>query len=89
MQKLEVDGDAAVGWDEIVETVNAQLLRSVDERTVRRWAERNRDPLPVFAVPGQGRGGVAIAAHRSGLRDWVRRQVLPYLAHVRLARRRG
>jgi len=66
--------DARVpSWSEI----GRELL--VDERTARRWAERNRDPLPVETSPGGDRW-----AWRSALVAWARRNHVPHQAAQRI-----
>jgi hypothetical protein len=61
-------------WKDIA----AHLGVSVD--TAQDYANRNRDPLPVF-VDHRG-----VHIHRHVMRDWVDRQRLAYVKHVELKR---
>lgn len=52
------------GWDAIAQALGR------DPSTIRRWASRDDDPLPVHRLP-TGR----VVAYRSELEPWLRRQV--------------
>lgn len=62
------------GWKEVA----AELEVSV--KTAQTYAQRNRDPLPVEC------GHRGPWAYASALRDWVRRQNVPYSVHVEARR---
>lgn len=58
------------GWKEIAGYLHA------DESTVRRWATRSRDPLPV------AHDHLGVVAVRSALDRWRWDQLVPYRVHV-------
>jgi hypothetical protein len=59
------------GWKQIA------LVLDIHVNTAQLYARRRKDPLPVYV---NHRGPIAFV---SGLREWERRQVLPYQVHLR------
>lgn len=62
------------GWKDIASAL------TVSERTAQEYAARNRDPLPVEV------GHRGAWAYVTALRDWMRRQNVPYRTHLELKR---
>jgi hypothetical protein len=60
------------GWKEIA----AEL--QISTRNTRKFAARERDPLPIEY------GHKGVWAYRHALVAWIRRQNVPYQAHLRL-----
>jgi hypothetical protein len=57
------------GWNEIATHVEVLSGITRCERTVRRWASREADPLPVQKSPG----GRDVVANSEMVEAWVRR----------------
>lgn len=65
------------GWKDISAALD------VSDRHARDLASRNRDPLPVEV------GHKGVWAYATALRDWMRRQNVPYQVHRAIAAERG
>lgn len=63
------------GWKEIAKELDVSSVT-----TAQGYAERNRDPLPIEY------GHKGVWAYASALRDWVRRQNVPYRVHLERVR---
>ncbi len=63
-------GGAVFGWTSIAKTL------ALTERTARRYAKRNVDPLPVYVY------GRQIIADSGALKAWMRRNTVPLSHYV-------
>lgn len=72
-----VDRPEIRGWERMARFASDELGEEIDERTLRRWAKRNKDPLPVYF------DALGAVMHKSGFSEWSKRQVLPYQVHLR------
>lgn len=64
---LDVRENRVIGWKCIAEALG------VGVRTAQDYANRPKDPLPVY----WRRCGGGVVAHATALRDWLRRQEIP------------